>query len=185
MQKKQYFQSLILTVICCLLMACAGLQKNHRNRRIEPKPYIKALFLTENDTVGCEVSYMLVNDFYCFNILSTKDTVGLYINNKYIGSNLDTVDIKVVKSVDSSTIAVYPNASWARIGSATFLSSDKKHNKDCFVKSTTPVAIEVNLIVDIMIDNVNPSYLEEEKNRVEEVTDSLKKELFKKLNINY
>lgn len=189
-KKKQYFRPLILTVACCLLMACAGSQKSLYRHRVEPNPYIKTLFLTGNDSIGCNVSYKRVKDYYRFNILSTKDTVSLYINNKYIGSNLDTVDIKIVESVDSSTIAVYPNASWVHIGCATALLSDKKHTKGCFVKSTSPVSIEVYLIVDFMIDNVNPSYLDfeefkEEKNRVKEITDSLRMELFKKLNINY
>lgn len=166
-------------------MACAGSQKNLCRHRVEPKPCIKTLFLTENDTIGCNVSYKRVKDYYCFNILSTKDTVHLYIHNKYIGSNLDTVDIRIVKNADSSTIAVYPNASWVHIGYITCLVSDKKHDKDCFVKSTSQVSISVDLIVDVMIDNVNPSYLEEEKSRVDQIIDSLRTELFKKLNIEY
>jgi len=188
---KKYFKPLILTVACCLLMACANSQKHLCRHRIEPNPFIKTMFFSENDTIVCDVSYKRVKDYYCFNILSTKDTVNLYINNKYIGSNLDTVDIKIVKSVDSSTIAVFPNASWGRLGYAKILFSDLKHTKGCFVKSTTPVSINVHLIVDFTIDNINPSYLEfeefkeEEKSRVKEITDSLRMELFKKLNINY
>ena len=189
---------LLLCVFVFLLGSCVSTNKTINNHRIEPQPFVTSLWIigglpssldsyhgflgfNVSDTSSHKTFYTIENDHYTFHIFSSKDSAEIIIHKQYIGNNLDTVRILIFNTCDTSTINVYPNASWVRLGHIRTLVSDSQHSKGCFVKSTTPVSVIVDLIVNPMIDNVNPSYLEEEKNHIELYIDSLRDKVLKQL----
>lgn len=201
--KKYYLKEHGLKVICTVLSlfvieSCVNTNMICKNQRLEPHPFISTIWISKSplSSFGKTVKYEGVkvhdtllhntvctigDDHYVFHIFSTKDTAEIFIHKKYIGSNLDTVRILIRNTKDSSTINIYPDASWVRLGQIRTLVSDSQKSEDCYVKSTLPVSVSIDLIVNPLIENSNPSYKEDERSRMELYSDSLRVEILKRL----
>lgn len=173
-----------LAVTSC--MCIHGARKPHR---IEPNPVITTNWSQKKykglgdryqddymsrDTINCVTTCIVEKDYYRFYVYSTSDTVEILVHKMYIGNNVDTISIHIDKAADSSEIGVHPDCSWVRLGCTKQLLGGF-YSDYCEVYSTSPVFVNVHLIVNPMVDNVNPSYRKLLKSRVEIISDSISK----------
>lgn len=158
--------------------------------RIEPNPFIGVVwsqsqykynrgryynvFEDSGDTLGCTMYISHEKNYYIFNIYSKIDTVMLRVHNSYIGTNVDSINIMLDMSFDTSDVVVYPNQSWAFHGK--MLGGDKPISNLCQIQSTIPIHARVFMIVDVFKENYNPPYKTEfnyQQQRIKKGLDSI------------
>lgn len=168
-----------LIIACLVLTSCISICGTHIKRRIEPKPVIITSWsqdyfnnvrcyedFFDRETVDCQTICIVEKDFYIFNVYTKTDTIKIHIHNSYVGSNVDSIYIFIDRTIDTSEIIVHPDCSWIRLGDVKALIGDLR-TFNCEVSTNYPVFVNVYLIVNPMIDNVNPSWRDYDKSTMD------------------
>ena len=109
-------------------------------------------------TINCDVECHLDNDMYQFLVVSKTDTVSFSISKYYIGTNIDSINIVITESIDTSSIYVFPYCSWA-MHERWFVKGTPLKDY-CHIASTCPVHVAIFVLVDVMKDNHQQSIYE-------------------------
>ncbi len=109
-------------------------------------------------TIKCDVECFLDNDMYQFFVVSKSDTVFFSISKYYIGTNVDSINIMLEWSTDSSSIYVLPDCGWVMHKKMFVRGTPLKDY--CHITSTQPVHVAIFVLVDVMKDNDQQSIYE-------------------------
>ena len=178
--------------VCFILITCIGIHVSHKASRIEPNLIITTNWSPKQykdiggrseydyinrETIDCITTNSIDEDFYKFLIFSIDDTVLISVHNSYIGSNVDSIHIFIDGAAESSLIAVHPDCSWVRLGCIRILMGGIMISDNCEVKSTTPVHVNVHIVINPMVENVNKSWKDYVKKRTDVIFDSISMKL--------
>ena len=184
---------LLLLIIVLFLTSCVGIKGNSKEKRIEPNPVLTTNWSSKQykelenrhhneyfirETIDCVTSFDIEGDYYKFFVCSATDTVEISVHKSYIGSDVDSICIMIDRAVVSSEIGVHPDCSWVRLGKIKVLAGGF-YTEYCKVRSTIPVYVNVFLIVSLNRDNVNPSYNDLIKSKMQLYSDSASQHLQK------
>lgn len=107
-------------------------------------------------------------DMYNCTITTDVDTIKFGFSKAYIPTNADSVTIKINKVADTSRISIIPGCSWHKHHGGLLFVKGSHMNEYCHIYSTTPVAVEVYIIVDYNKKNKNKDIhqlIEDDKQR--------------------